>query len=106
MLENKINPAVLFGILMLGVALFILSIGGQLWQDAYESAGSWALNQERYESWGEFLARMFFTFFGIAMIIVVIAFLMRANWARWALIILFIVGAFAFNVFYVIHLRA
>jgi len=96
MLRNQINPAVLFGLLLLGVALFVLSIGAQLWQEYFERS---RYNSGHWEDTSDYYARLFFTFFGLALTFVALAFTLRAKWARYVLLSLFYLAGAAYTAF-------
>lgn len=96
MLRNHLNPAVLFGLLMLGVSLFVLSIGGQLWQE-YIQRGSYEYGGN--EPLSDFYARIFFIVFGIILTFVSVAFILRYRWARIVMLALFYIATIAWTGF-------
>jgi presenilin-like A22 family membrane protease len=96
MLRNQINPAVLFGLLLMGLALFLLSIGAQFWTEHLKSS---RYNNSTWESNPDYYARIFFTLFGFVMVIVSLAFTLRATWARYFLLVLFYTAGLAYTVF-------
>ena len=85
MLSNKFNLITVFGILILGIGLLCLGVAGQFFQEYYR-------NSFGGESDEETLARIAFLTFGIIVVILSIALMLRFRWARIGLTILFWLG--------------